>query len=34
MAIFTGSRFAHYRRGIIISALSGVGALILLAVLL
>ena len=32
--IFTGSRYAHYRRGLIISVLSGVGALGLLAVLL
>jgi len=28
--IFTGSRYAHYRRAIIISALSGVAALVLL----
>ena len=34
MAIFTGSRFAHYRRALVISALSGVAALILLVLYL
>jgi len=34
MALFTGGRFAHWKRAIIISAISGVAALVLLALFL